>query len=108
MRNKADEIAEFLYDTRSQLYDIRLEALLKRWPNSDEEDFAEAFKIYAKRKLDDQLDSMNDFNSLMIEKQDQGLEEDLLGLQRIWNEYWRLRDKYTTKQSCPPPASRKS
>ena len=58
MRHKAKEIADFLYDTRSQLYDIRLEALLKRWPDCAEEDFAAAFKIYAKLKLDDQLNGI--------------------------------------------------
>jgi hypothetical protein len=98
MRDKAREIADFLYDTRSQLYDIRLEALLKRWPSSGEEDFAAAFKIYARRKLDDQLSSMNEFNASRIEKQDMGLEEDLLGLQRIWDEYWRMREKHIGKQ----------
>jgi hypothetical protein len=98
MGDKAREIADFLYDTRSQLYDIRLEALLKRWPNSSEDDFEAAFKIYARRKLDDQLSSMNDFNASRIENEDKGLEEDLLGLQRIWDEYWRMRDRHTGKQ----------
>jgi hypothetical protein len=94
MRDKAREIADFLYDTRSQLYDIRLEVLLKRWPDCGEEDFAAAFKMYERRKLDDQLSDMSEFNSSKIEKQDRGLEEDLKGLQRIWLEYWRLREKH--------------
>lgn len=94
MRHKAKEIADFLYDTRSQLYDIRLEALLKRWPDCAEEDFAAAFKIYAKLKLDDQLNGMSEFENSKIEKEDRGLEADLLGLQKIWTEYWRLRVKH--------------